>query len=78
MLAANFYYPYCTVFSDSSYDSISEISNNVSGIMNKGIIYMEELKFISFEAVSGGIGVSGIIGDDSGRGCTEIGMGIPF
>lgn len=39
---------------------------------------MKEIKLISFEAVSGGSGVSGIIGDDSGRGCTEIGMGIPL
>lgn len=28
--------------------------------------------------VSGGSGASGIVGDDSGRGCTEIGMGMPF
>lgn len=28
--------------------------------------------------VSGGTGTSSIVGDDSGRGCTEIGMGIPF
>ena len=28
--------------------------------------------------VSGGSGASSIVGDDSGRGCTEIGMGMPF
>lgn len=78
MLAVIFNDLYCSVFSDASSESVSEIPDNFSGVMNKGVMYMKEIKLISFQAVSGGTGVSSIIGDDSGRGCTEIGMGLPF
>jgi len=38
---------------------------------------MSELNF-KYLSVVGGAAPSSIIGDDTGRGCTEIGMRIPF
>lgn len=71
---------FCSVIASHSIPEQSGIGN-VGAYIKKLRLRKNSMQLANEELlglVSGGTGTSGIVGDDSGRGCTEIGMGIPF